>query len=386
MESRFSEESHAILEKEFSRLGFNYQDIIKNGINDVDEIHSELFGIFFLDRLPPEIDGMTVSFIIKNSENGKPPHIDSMSASLFKEVNLGEFQRIVRNRYSSNEKKLPTIEQLRKELSSSLMLLNSFGENLINEFDKLGFNLNEFAGNATYIDESLISLNDEERNKEIPNRIKVIYSFLISQSQTNLKYSIEQILVNVIDSKNNKILSKKEFYAPDHPLPTRKQILNEIMENINAELANTFISIYTELDSEFKRYGFDKDMHNILFDHEISVSNGLCVFFKINEKIDLPKEKQPQHIDFIVGAFLRQTYHYYKIENINVILYGESEMLPLHSRKYNISDGPLPSKNQIYTDLERSLRIKDIREKFCMDEKRKEQGFILNPANIKRGL
>jgi hypothetical protein len=225
-------QDHDILANEFSLLGFDFEDIMKNDINDIDEKHSQMLGLFYLDYLPAQADGTAISFMIKNSENGKPPHIESMSATLFTGIYSGKFQEIVKKEYSSDEEKLPTKQQICDELISLSSIAGEIYQKLNCEFTQLGFEFKNFLNTIQMADSNFFFFKDEisDPAKFGPGN-KLILEFEINKSIANNQYyyidSMNARLLEKVEPSSNDIL-RRSWSPYEEYLPTKNKAIREM--------------------------------------------------------------------------------------------------------------------------------------------------------------
>jgi len=217
-----------ILENEFSNLGFNYWDIIDNGITKLDSLRYQFFGIKYLDVLTFPADGLYLVFTINDLNNGKPHFIESLSVSLFSEMNQGKFHELVKKSYSIDREPIPTLQQVCNELSQMLKIQ----KDLQKEFTRLGF---EFVNISRW--EKLS--NTDASNDDIKidrlmlahhynDKENIGYIFIAQKDNDSAKWRIDSINADVqLDTERNLegvIVVSKEYLSRDGPLPHKEQI------------------------------------------------------------------------------------------------------------------------------------------------------------------
>jgi hypothetical protein len=238
MSTRFSKEDHANLEKEFSHLGFDYQEIRNNDIIEKDDNHSKMFGLLYPDHLPTPADGITVSFIIKHLENGNPPHIESIIAILFSGMNSGKFHEIVKKGYLVINEILPTKQQIYTELIQMAKTISELHKNLNDEFTRHGFDLIELAPTLQHdgkvgIHMTKLITDDARLN---PGH-KLFFLFTIINAPADNQCYIQHLSAYLArkdaDSNKSEILAQKHYECYESPLPTKDQVfvqLNELLK------------------------------------------------------------------------------------------------------------------------------------------------------------
>lgn len=227
-----------ILENEFSNLGFNYWDIIDNGITKLDSQRYQVFGIRYLDMLTFPADGLYLVFTINDVDNGKPHYIESLSAILFSEMNQGKFHELVKKDYLINREPIPTIQQVSNELSQMLKIQTD----LQREFARLGFefvdisrweNLSDTdASNDIKIDRLMLAHHYNDKDN-------IGYIFIAQKDNESDKWHIDSINADVqLDTERNMegvIVVSKEYFSRDGPLPHKEQIRNEVLKKVRIE-------------------------------------------------------------------------------------------------------------------------------------------------------
>ncbi|OQP65539.1 hypothetical protein A3860_17905 [Niastella vici] len=229
-----------VLEKEFTDLGFNFQDIKDNGVTKLDTQRYQLFGIKYIDSLPSPADGLYLVFNIKDLINEKPPFIELLSASLFSEMNEGKCHELVKKDYSINREKIPPIRQICNDLAQLLKIQID----LQHDFTQLGF---EFVNISRW--ENISITEPRDSNDFLIDRLMLAhhyndrddigYIFVAKKDNNSDKWHLDSINADVqINTERNiegVIVVSKEYLSRDGPLPHKKQIQNEVLKKVRIE-------------------------------------------------------------------------------------------------------------------------------------------------------
>lgn len=223
------------LEKEFTDLGFNYQDIKDNGVTPKGDHHSKMFGVIFLDNFRPYSDGVVVTFKIKNPVNEHPPQIEAIVAVLFNEMNAGKFREIAQKGYLTTNEGLPTKHQICNELIQLAKTISELDKKLNDEFTRLGFDLKELAPTLQYEGKNGIhmtkSITDDARLN--PGH-KLFFLFTVINSPTDNLCYIQHLSAYLarknLDSNKDEILIQRHYWCLEAPLPTKDQVFIQMME------------------------------------------------------------------------------------------------------------------------------------------------------------
>jgi hypothetical protein len=234
-EDRFRGYLEETLEKEFSKLGFNYQEIKANGTRMLDNQRLEMFVVDYFNIPHPVADGLAVIFTIQLPDSDQSPMIESMQTALFNDSLYKEFTPLIEKIYLSQDTSFQIKEDVIKDLSALLKLKQQADKGLVKEFIRLGFDFTDLLKSGERVNENVIFLSKELVNDaRLAPGSNVRFSFSVINSPNNQGYSIEHLTVvmreNASDT-NYRVLFENDYFYKNAPLPTIEEIFNQIIES-----------------------------------------------------------------------------------------------------------------------------------------------------------
>lgn len=255
---RNTPEFDILLKHEFSRLGFNYDEVKSNGIRQLNNNDLKMYIVEYIETSLVDIDGVGVIFTLSNPQNESNPAIQNISATLFNDSYYPEFTTLIEKEYFPTKDIFFTKQHIVAELTemlkakkiverngvaefdyskAELAYVSNFESELKKEFLSLGFDFNEFETNGRFplkgnrfLVSSSTSVKDPSSEADY-----VIFVITVRDKHPLNQPAIEMIHACLLvgeDAMNTKTTAQKAYIFNQEKLPNKREILKDLSESL----------------------------------------------------------------------------------------------------------------------------------------------------------